>query len=591
MIGTPGSEFGDASIAMRPVTRADVANKEQVELYLRTYGTLLRSSGDLRLRTLEQTHIGMYSSLHSGAGSATPDLGAFIYATQRLPSCMPGVTHVVMGQSRESFMAALGEDVETWQQVKAPGRRRRWYFDGSGRLAVFIASISDVDDLIPTLMAWQIEWNKLHMLLHGTGSAGEGGERAAMDDPCETPWDSLGGAEADWRRLQAIWKDGFCSLIEQMAAGDMNLTVRMLGGTNIGYARATSLWWQPLGDVLVEQQLEGRPLYFVSSNTHSLVNLLSGVARRHQEPIIELVEHVDQSTMNEVLEELSKLRTGASRGDWNNFLYYSARNFFRDHPERQDLRRQEETERGIFHVTPQAAIEVAGQVIAIDRLHPEDLDPRLGAVDQAKLRRCRAVIVNVDYPLGMAAYNIMRQVLIRTDELRGVYVLGTAATLNAGVGDVMIPDVIHDEHSMNTYWLDNCFSFEDVGPYLVFGSALDHQRAVTVKGTFLQNRGYLDFYYRESFTAVEMEAGPYLNALYEGARADRYPTGASINFTRLPFDVGVLHYASDTPYTQARTLGARALDYRGMDSTYASAVAILRRILSQEGVIDAGVAR
>src|SRR5690242_5829195 len=101
--------------------------------------------------------------------------------------------------------------------------------------------------------------------------------------------------------------------------------------------------------------------------------------------------------------------------------------------------------------------------------------------------------------------------------------------------------------SRSTYWLDNCFSFEDVGPYLIFGSALDHQRAVTVKGTFLQNRGYLDFYYRESFTAVEMEAGPYLNALYEGARADRYPTGQSINFTKLPFDVGVLHYASDTP--------------------------------------------
>jgi hypothetical protein len=50
----------------------------------------------------------MYSSLHSGAGYATPDLAAFIYATQRLPSCMPNVTHVVMGQSRESFMGTAG---------------------------------------------------------------------------------------------------------------------------------------------------------------------------------------------------------------------------------------------------------------------------------------------------------------------------------------------------------------------------------------------------------------------------------------------------------------------------------------------------
>jgi hypothetical protein len=50
----------------------------------------------------------------------------------------------------------------------------------------------------------------------------------------------------------------------------------------------------------------------------------------------------------------------------------------------------------------------------------------------------------------------------------------------------------------------------------------------------------------------------------------------------------MVHYASDTPYTQARTLGARGLSYYGMDSTYASSVAILRRILSLEGVLDRG---
>ena len=47
-----------------------------------------------------------------------------------------------------------------------------------------------------------------------------------------------------------------------------------------------------------------------------------------------------------------------------------------------------------------------------------------------------------------------------------------------------------------------------------------------------------------------------------------------------------LTYASDTPYTQARTLGARGLSYYGMDSTYASSLAILRRILRLEGALD-----
>ncbi len=566
-----------AGTPLEAASAAASAGKDQVELYLRTFGTLLRSSGELRLRTLEATHIGMRSSLHAGAGSAEPDLGAFIYATQRLPDVMPRVRHVIMGQTAEGFQQALGEDVGAWQQAAAPGRRRRCHFDGRDRLAVFIASQSDVDDLIPTLVAWQIEWNKLHVLLRGF-AAGNG--RGA--DPSIEPWRLLGGGEQDWRRLQTIWRAAFPTLLDDVARADLNLTVRMLGGTHVGYARATARWWQPIANTIAREGLDGRPIYFVSSNTHSLVNLLSGVALRHQDAIVEYVEHAGDP---ELAGELEKLRTGASRGNWHNFLYYAARGLFRERPERQQLRLREERARGISFVPPHAAIEVAGQVIALDRLHAKDLDPRLGAVSAARLRASKAIVVNIDYPLGMAAYNIMRAVMERSEELRGVYVLGKAATLNAGVGDVMIPDVVHDEHSMNTYWLDNCFSYEDVGPFLVFGSALDHQRAVTVKGTFLQNKGYLDLYHRESYTAVEMEAGPYLDALYEGARANRYPEGESINFTRLPFDLGIIHYASDTPYTQARTLGARALDYRGIDSTYASAVAILRRILVREGVI------
>ncbi len=168
--------------------------------------------------------------------------------------------------------------------------------------------------------------------------------------------------------------------------------------------------------------------------------------------------------------------------------------------------------------------------------------------------------------------------------------LGKAATLNADVGDVMLSNVVFDEHSQTTYWLDNAFAVEDITPYLRFGSGLDNQRAVTVKSTFLQNRGYLDRYYREAYTVVEMEAGPYCNAIYELTDPDRYPVGEQVNFSKLPVDFGIIHYASDTPYTQARTLGARGLSYYGMDSTYASSLAILRRILRREGALASPVA-
>jgi hypothetical protein len=94
----------------------------------------------------------------------------------------------------------------------------------------------------------------------------------------------------------------------------------------------------------------------------------------------------------------------------------------------------------------------------------------------------------------LAAYHILRQAAEASPWLLGVYVMGKAATLNADVGDVMIPNVVYNEHSGNTYWLDNCFAAADVQRSLVFGSVLDNQRAVTVRGTFLQNRDYLEFY-------------------------------------------------------------------------------------------------
>ena len=558
--------------------------RDAVELYTRTYGTLLRSSGETKLKVLEQSHIGMGSSLHPKAGSAEPDTGALIYALRRLPPCIIAVKRIVLGQSADVFKRMLNVDVERWEMQSAPGRRRRYYFDGKETLAVYIASPSDIDDVIPQLVALQIEWNKLHALL-----SAEDLSRAESTEEQFKVLQRMGISEDDALRLVEIWGD-LLTPLRRIQAEEKDFRVRMLGGSQIGYVKATRRWWQPIEDLMHREGLQERPVYFISSNTHSLVNLLSGSAPRHQQ---EIVEYTERSNNLELVPELRKLRQGQSRGNWDNFLYYAARSYYAQSAEageRRAHRTREEEERGIFFLASQAGLDVAAQVIVLDRLVAGDLDPRLGTPAADRLKRSPAILINVNYPLGLGAYNVLREVAESVATLRGVYVLGKAATLSASIGDIMIANVVYEEHSENTYWLDNCFSFNSVAPFLVYGSALDNQRAVTVRGTFLQNRAYLDFYHRESYTVVEMEAGPYLNALYEATESSRYPMRENINFTKLPFDFGVLHYASDTPYTQARTLGARGLSYYGLDSTYASSVAILRRILAQEQVLTADVA-
>jgi hypothetical protein len=488
---------------------------------------------------------------------------------------------VVMGQSIEVFARQGFAALESWHELSAPGRRRRWYDDGEGTLAVLIASASDVDDLVPTLVAFQIEWNKLHVRLV---AAGWDKPLAAVPDAAECAA-ALGGQGDDWAQLIEVWGPQFGARLAQVGQRDMSLRLRMLGGTQVGYARVTRSWWDQVVDVQRAEGLLDRPLYFVSSNSHSLVNLVSGIAQHREDELVQFVQNFGAADLRE---ELRRFREGGTEGDWNNFLYYAARLWFRSvSPESPAHRERRELERrlGIHHVSSRTALDVAAQVISLSTLDPQRFDPRLGAVDAAALRASRAMIVNVDYPLGLAAYNILREIAETAGELRGVYILGKAATLNADVGDVMLSNVIHDEHSGSTYWLDNVFSVNDIAPWLRFGSGLDNQRAVTVKGTFLQNHGYLDFYYREAFTVVEMEAGPYCAAVYELSESGRYPTGEPVNFSKLPIDLGVIHYASDTPFTQARTLGARGLSYFGMDSTYAASVAIMRRVLKLEGAL------
>ena len=127
---------------------------DEVELYHRTYTTLLR--------VLEPSHRSMNSSLHALASTSDIDLGAFLYAMRRLPAGIWQTSLIVMGQEARVFeRAGLGK-IEEWDAVEAPARRRRWFDNHDGTMAVLLASTSDLDDLIPTLVAYQVEWNKIH---------------------------------------------------------------------------------------------------------------------------------------------------------------------------------------------------------------------------------------------------------------------------------------------------------------------------------------------------------------------------------------------------------------------------------------------
>ncbi|NPV55085.1 MAG: hypothetical protein HPY76_00225 [Anaerolineae bacterium] len=557
----------------RTVPRTD---SQEIELYLRTIYSLLRSTTAVQIRSLEEAHASMNSSLHPNARSGAPDVSAFIYSLLRLPDCMPNVQQVLLGQSAQVFSQHGYPRVESWRTTPARARRRRTFFDGRRTLACFIVSRSDIEDILPTMTAYQIEWNKLHFLLNRL-AAGFDLELAAQHQP-ERLAGALQMTVEELERLRAVWGGRFLDNLKIIARQRCDLQVRLLNGSLSEYWRATRAWWEN-----IERTCPGllqRPVYFISSNPHSITNLLSGYALSERKALMAFLKRPENAaTRREWVELQSRRRLGDE-----NLLYYLLKKLQQgaDGAESTAAQLRAEQGCGITRIASDHYFEVDAQVVELSELCPPNFDPRLGGEDFAFLKRSDALILNVDYPLGLGAYNILAKVAEHVSPVLGVYSMGKGATLNGVIGDVMIPNVVHDEQSQNTYMFTNAFNAADVAPFLDFGSVLDNQKAVSVQGTFLQNSDFMDVFYREGYTDIEMEAGPYLSAVYEMYRPTRHPVNEIVNLQPAPFDVGILHYASDKPISKGRNLGAGTLSFAGMDSTYATSIAILRRILQRE---------
>jgi hypothetical protein len=552
---------------------------EEIELFVRTAYSLLRASNEVRVRSLEEVHAAMNSLLHPLARSMVVDMSAFVYSVLRLPSVISRVGLVVLGQSFETFAEFGIEGISDWVEVRAPARRRRCYFNGEDTLACLISSRSDIDDLVPILAAYQIEWNKLHRLLQRLPDGFVFDD--LLDDPIHLADLStmLGLSIDDMNRLVSIWGSDFELVLSIIASRKADIRIRLLDSSLSEYRRAIHHWWEQISQT--KPDLEKRPVYFVSSNAHSIINLVTGFALSIEDELLAFLRDSDDEDLQE---EWAKIQAEEVLAPRENFLYYLLKKAAGT-PLGERLTKaraaQEEACR-ISRIKGEYNFDLETQLIPISGLDMGKIDSRLREESHPSLAESEALIINIDYPLGLAAYQVLTEIADNVGQVLGIYIIGKAATLNGVVGDVMLPNVVYDGQSLNTYIFANCFKGQDVAPHLVFGTALDNQKAVTVQGTFLQNHDYMDVFYREGYTDIEMEAGPYLSAIYELIRPKRHPVNEVVNLYELPFDLGMLHYASDKPLSKGMNLGAASLSYFGMDPTYASGVAVLKRIFRME---------
>lgn len=553
---------------------------ETIDFYLRTVYSVLRSKSESRISGLEEVHAAMDSTMHPDARSSSPDYNALIYSILRLPPCMLKVRRLILGQNVHMFYSQGYENVENWPIVTAAARRRICRFDGKETLAVFINSKSDIEDIVPIVTSLQIEWNKFHELLQNIDKKliysavieknSEAQEQLA---------DELMSLPEDFSRLQTIWGEKTVEWLLEMQSRSSEIRIKLLDSSMVQYSRAANSWLDEILDRIPD--LVDRPVYFVSSNLHSAANLVSGYALRKEN---ELQRYLDKSETRMLREEWSKIDRNKLSASKENLMYYVLKKYQQSDYGKYTISEQQtaETQNGISRLSISSNFEVGVQVFDLAKIDFTKMDKRIRIPDCDRLKNSQAYILNIDYPLGMAAYHLFSKLSERLENIRGIYVMGKAASLNGVRGDVIIPSVVQDMHSSNLYIFQNAFSEGDVEPYLMYGSILGGQRAVTVYGTFLQNKTFMDAVYRGGFTDIEMEAGPYLSAIYEMFRPQRHPEDEIVDLNNVKMDIGFMHYVSDTPMSKGKNLGAGTLSYFGMDSTYAITVAILRRIFKKE---------
>jgi hypothetical protein len=302
-------------------------NSDEIELYIRTYYSLLRSSGPIRIRSLEETHMAMKSNLHFMADSPDIDISALVYSALRLPDAIVDASLMVMGQMEDVF-AREGYPLDAWKPVKARARRRKYFFNpDNGVMAAFVASVSDIDDLIPCMVTFQIEWNKIHqrlmqgvfrneLLTPNQGAPLQGEQLIAAVQ------EQLGLSQADAEKLSQLWPGAhLLANLRKAAAQRMDMRVIVLGSGLGDYRRSVQTWWNKVETAQPPLNIADRPIYFVSSNIHSLPNLISGLAHELKQGIVDFVE---RENPEDLWSEYSALPP-QDNGHLFNFLYYATR--------------------------------------------------------------------------------------------------------------------------------------------------------------------------------------------------------------------------------------------------------------------------
>jgi len=533
-----------------------------IETYVKKIHSMLQGGGTVRISSFVDEHLAAQPLLHPLATSKQIDVNVLCYVLPRLAPEVLKTQEIFYGLSDTVFTAhGLKVCTRAWKDstpTEARHRKRR-YNPAKKQLAVYIGSLTDIEDSVTMLTALFIEAQKLKALCHDQGN-----ELKKLI------------SAADFRKLRKVLGERLPEF-EKFITDPTDFELTLLAGTYLDFTKAVQGWWIDIAAAskAIGKEITKRPVYFVSSNAHSLINLLSGYPLKNGKRLRKMFA-VFLKDNREALK-----RDGVTQ---ESISFYLNRKLEEADRAYFDKKLQFEQRHGLYRLKPRRTLQVDAQIFDLAKAVANPyIDKRLGisTAEKHALQHSRALILSISYPLGLTAYGILREISENVSDLRGVYIMGKSASLNASVGDIVLPSFVEDLHTGNEAYFYNILKPNMLEPFLPKRSILADQKAVTVRGTFLQNERQLKQSMAKGYSIVEMELGPYISRIYELMNPSRYPIGETF-VIHPPFRLGVGYYISDTPHKKGLTLGYKGLGLESMDATYALSLGILKDIIQTE---------
>jgi hypothetical protein len=310
----------------------------------------------------------------------------------------------------------------------------------------------------------------------------------------------------------------------------------------LNHQKYAAIWSDNLKKLLIDNGLEKRPLHVISSNTHSIRNLLYGAGA---------LEEAGQKVPPDVYQMAKVLR------------------------EDGDIVEKYAVKHGFFPLCDTSGSAVTVQIIDMCKVDFDALHPSLN-LSREMVEREQPVLLVADYAFGTQAFDLMDELLHPVSEEEGavklpfasISIMGKAGILGGEKGDVMLPSSYVLEGVGHSYMVNNDLVCED------FPSDVKVYKGpmLTVLGTSLQNCAVLERFHSSDWRVVglEMEGGHYCRAISAAVIKGYIPADITVRYA---------YYASDNPIVSGETLASGPMGEEGVVPTYLISRLILEKIL------------